>query len=305
MSKIVVIGSSNTDIVIKSRSLPKPGETVLGEDYLMNPGGKGANQAVAAAKLGGSVAFIAKVGDDDFGRGARQNFARFGIDVSHISIDPDKPSGVAAIMVDDAGENSISVAPGANNALGVSEVKDALPVIEAANVVLLQLESPLETVEFAIRSSRGLGKTVILNPAPACALPGEFIAQLDVITPNETEAEILSGIPVKSIEGARKAAEVLKAMGVRAVVLTLGARGAFVLSDAFDGLIPVEPADAIDTTAAGDTFNGALAVALAEGRAIEHAVAFANRAGAISVTRMGAQASAPFREELPEPEIKI
>lgn len=303
MSKIVVIGSSNTDIVIKSPSLPKPGETVLGENYLMNPGGKGANQAVAAAKLGGSVAFIAKVGDDDFGHAAREGFTKFGIDVSHVSIDLEKPSGVAAIMVDHTGENSISVAPGANNALGESDIRDALASIEAANIVLLQLESPLEAVEFAIRSARGLGKTVILNPAPARALPDELIAQLNVITPNETEAEILSGISVESIDDAHKAAQSLQRKGVGTVVLTLGARGAFVLSKSFEGLVPTEKVNAVDTTAAGDTFNGALAVALAEGRAIEHAVAFANRAGAISVTRMGAQASAPFRDEIPEPGI--
>lgn len=298
MSKIAVIGSSNTDMVIKTARLPVPGETVLGGQFLMNPGGKGANQAVAAAKLGGDVVFVAKVGDDIFGQEAVEGFKSEGINTDYMVVDPDNPSGVATITVDEQGENCIAVASGANSALGPGDIDSASPQIEAATVLLMQLETPLGTVEHAASLGRKAGKTVILNPAPAQPLSDDLLALLDVITPNETEAEILTGIKVETEHDAEQAARALRDKGVGAVIITLGSRGAFVLSESFLGLVPAPKVEPIDTTAAGDTFNGALAVGLADGQTIEDAVVFANKAAAISVTRLGAQASTPTLEEL-------
>ena len=298
MSKIAVIGSSNTDMVIKTAHLPAPGETVLGGQFLMNPGGKGANQAVAAARLGGDVVFVAKVGDDIFGQEAVEGFKSEGINTDYIVVDPDNPSGVATITVDEQGENCIAVASGANSALGPADIDSAAPQIEAASVLLMQLETPVRTVKHAALLGRKAGKTVILNPAPAQPLSDDLLALLDVITPNETEAEILTGIKVQTEHDAEEAARALRDKGVGAVIITLGSRGAFVLSESFLGLVPAPKVEPVDTTAAGDTFNGALAVGLADGQTIEDAVAFANKAAAISVTRLGAQASAPKLEEL-------
>ena len=298
MNRIVVVGSSNTDMVIKSEHLPAPGETILGGEFFMNPGGKGANQAVAARRLGGEVVFVAKVGDDIFGQEAVHGFKNEGINTDYIATDPANPSGVATITVDDRGENCIAVASGANNTLSSADVDDAMEQIDAADVLLMQLETPIPTVEHVAELGKLQGKTVILNPAPAQALSDELLARLDVITPNETEAEILTGIEVKSLEDADRAAQALREKGVGMVVITLGSRGAFVLSETFTGLVPTRKVDAVDTTAAGDTFNGALAVGLAGGKAIEEAVAFANKAATVSVTRLGAQVSAPSLEEL-------
>jgi len=285
-------------MVIKSEHLPAPGETILGGEFFMNPGGKGANQAVAARRLGGEVVFVAKVGDDIFGQEAVHGFKNEGINTDYIATDPANPSGVATITVDDRGENCIAVASGANNTLSSADVDDAMEQIDAADVLLMQLETPIPTVEHVAELGKLQGKTVILNPAPAQALSDELLARLDVITPNETEAEILTGIEVKSLEDADRAAQALREKGVGMVVITLGSRGAFVLSETFTGLVPTRKVDAVDTTAAGDTFNGALAVGLAGGKAIEEAVAFANKAATVSVTRLGAQVSAPSLEEL-------
>ncbi len=296
--EIVVVGSSNTDMVIKSEHLPGPGETVLGGEFFMNPGGKGANQAVAAARLGGQVVFIAKLGDDIFGQEAVQGFRNEGINTDFIAVDPDEPSGVATIMVDDKGENCIAVASGANNTLSPADIDNAMEPIDAADILLMQLETPIPTIEHVAALGSEKGKTVILNPAPAQALSDGLLAKLDVTTPNETEAEILTGIKVKHISDAEKAARALREKGVGTVIITLGSQGAFVLGESFIGLVPARKVDALDTTAAGDTFNGALAVGLAKGLAIEDAVEFANKAASVSVTRLGAQASAPRLEEL-------
>lgn len=298
MAKIAVIGSSNTDMVIKTAHLPAPGETVLGGQFLMTPGGKGANQAVAAAKLGGDVVFVAKVGDDIFGQVAVAGLKSEGINTDYIVVDPDHPSGVATITVDEQGENCIAVASGANSALGPADIDRAAPQIEAASVLLMQLETPLATVEHAALLGRKAGKTVILNPAPAQPLSDDLFALLNVITPNETEAEILTGMKVETEHDAEQAARALRNKGVGAVIITLGSRGAFVLSESFVGLVPAPKVVPVDTTAAGDTFNGALAVGLAGGQTIEDAVVFANKAAAISVTRLGAQASTPTLKEL-------
>ncbi|CCH00402.1 ribokinase [Fibrella aestuarina BUZ 2] len=314
-ASVCVIGSSNTDMVIKAEKLPAPGETVIGGTFLMNPGGKGANQAVAAARLATagvsagtftpptSVTFVANVGNDVFGRQALQQFEREGIQGDFITTDADEPSGVALIGVDSRGENCIMVASGANARLGREQVSVALTSITDTDntVVLLQLETPIATVDHAVRESHARGMRVVLNPAPAQGLDPAMLACVYVITPNETEAELLTGIRVTDEVTAQQAAQHLHEAGVPKVVITLGSRGAYI-SDSTGDLAPVlvaaPPVTAVDTTAAGDCFNGALAVALAEGRSLVDAVSFACKAASISVTRMGAQASLPHRHEV-------
>lgn len=298
-------------MVIKGDKLPVPGETVIGGTFLMNPGGKGANQAVAAVRLARApvpgfglpdqpttVAFVANIGNDVFGRQARQQFEREGIQSAFITIDADEPSGVALIGVDKQGENCIMVASGANAKLGQDQVGLALAAETDTTVVLLQLETPLATVNYAIRQSHARGMRVILNPAPAQQLDHDVLACLHVITPNETEAELLTGIRVVDDSTARLAAQKLHEFGVPNVVITLGARGAYLSSATGAELIAAPPVTAIDTTAAGDCFNGALAVAIAEGQSLPNAVAFACKAASVSVTRMGAQVAMPYRHEV-------
>ncbi|UHG89980.1 ribokinase [Spirosoma oryzicola] len=302
--QILVIGSSNTDMVVKAEKLPAPGETVMGGTFLMNPGGKGANQAVAAARLveaskGGSVTFVAKVGNDIFGKQALDGFEREGINTTYVQTDSDHPSGVALINVDASGENSITVAPGANANLLPEETEAALQSAEPGALVLLQLEIPLPTVEYVVRRASERGLRVILNPAPAQTLPPDLFPHLFLITPNETEAELLTGVRVVDLATAEKAAQKLQEMGVSNVVITLGSKGAYLTTDSQSGqLVETPVVKAIDTTAAGDCFNGALTVALSEGKTLADAVTFACRAASVSVTRMGAQASAPYRHEL-------
>ncbi len=296
--QILVIGSSNTDMVIKAHSLPSPGETVLGGNFLMNPGGKGANQAVAIARLGGNVSFICKTGNDIFGHQAQQLFEEEGIDISYMFSDMDNPSGVALITVDDNAENCIVVASGANANLSPSDLKQAESAIEDADILLMQLEIPIETVEYAAQKASRLGKKVILNPAPAASLSSELLHSLYMITPNETEAEIISGIKVYDEHTASQAAQKIQQMGVPNVIITLGSKGCYVHSKEFCKLIPAFKVNAIDTTAAGDVFNGALAVALSEAYSLEDAARFACKASAISVSRIGAQSSVPYRTEV-------
>jgi ribokinase len=300
MSKIIVIGSSNTDMVIKAKKHPLPGETILGGTFLMNPGGKGANQAVAAARLGGNVIFVTKTGNDVFGEEARCHFSKEGIDSGYIVKDPNNPSGVAIIMVDENGENAIAVAPGSNGTLSAYDIDEAAFGTDPADIILLQLEIPIGTVEFVAEKASARGNRVILNPAPARKLSELLLQCLYLITPNEIEAENLTGINVTDVASAELAAKDLHERGVKNVVITLGATGAYIYSETTSKLITVVPVKAVDTTAAGDIFNGAIAVALSEGKSLEEAVKFANKAAAISVTRMGAQASAPFRKEITE-----
>jgi len=298
MSKIVVIGSSNTDMVVKAERLPVPGETVSGGVFLMNPGGKGANQAVAAARLGGNVTFITKTGNDLFGRRSVELYKAEGIDTKYVLSDHDRPSGVALIAVDAKGENCILVAPGANGSLSVADVEQARETIETADYLLMQLETPLQTVEYAAALAAAKGVKVILNPAPAQALSPELLQNIYIITPNRTEAEMLTGIKVTDSATAREAADCLAAKGVDNVLITLGSQGALVREGGNCYEIAAEKVEAIDTTAAGDTFCGALCVGVSEGMTLAESVRFACRAAAISVTRMGAQASIPFRKEL-------
>jgi len=298
MPAIFVVGSSNTDMVVKSAKLPAPGETIIAGEFLMNPGGKGANQAVAAAKLGAKVTFLCKLGDDIFGRQALEGFKSEGINVEFVLTDASQPSGVALILVDEKGENSIAVASGANGNLQVSELDEIIARIQKGDIVLLQLEIPIATVEHAIKKCYEKGAKVILNPAPASLLDDAVFPYLHIITPNETEAELLTGINVTDAPSAELAAEALRKKGVDNVIITLGSKGALVYVDKIKTLIPAPIVNAVDTTAAGDVFNGALAVALSEGNSLEKAAEFACKAASISVTRMGAQASAPKRDEL-------
>lgn len=296
--RIVVIGSTNMDMVVKTEHIPVPGETVLGGAFLMNPGGKGANQAVTISRLGGDIAFISKVGSDIFGKQATQSLEEEGIDVTGLLSVNDMPSGVAMITVDALGENSIVVASGANANLTPDDVKKYLSNVPNVGILLMQLEIPLETVGFAAQYASSKGIKVILNPAPVNPLVTELFKMIDIITPNSNEAEMLTGIPVHDVDSARKAAESLHRQGVKNVVITLGKMGA-VLSegDKFD-FVPAKKVEAIDTTAAGDVFNGALALAVAEGKDLLSGVRFACQAAAITVTRMGAQSSIPYRSEL-------
>jgi ribokinase len=292
---IVVVGSSNTDMIIKLKRIPRAGETVLGGEFLTAAGGKGANQAVAAARAGGQVSLIARVGRDALGDEAIAGFIGDGIDVSHVTRDPRLASGAALIFVAQNGENSIAVASGANARLSPADVKRAGALIARAKVVLMQLETPLDTVVAAARLAASKGALVILNPAPARAIPGELLQLFSILTPNESEAEMLTGDRINGVRAAKRAAEALLRRGVQTVILTLGAKGALIASKQGTHLVPGFQVKTVDTTAAGDVFNGALAVALTEGRSLDRAVRFANAAAAISVTRMGAQRSAPRR----------
>jgi ribokinase len=298
MSRIVVIGSSNTDMVIKSKKLPMPGETILGGAFLMNPGGKGANQAVAAARLGGNVTFVTKTGNDVFGAEAVKGFNEAKIDTRFIVTDPTNPSGIALINVDEDGENSIVVASGANGTLVPKDISEEVFHADKDDIFLMQLEIPLETVRYAAEKACRMGNRVILNPAPACWLSDSLYKCIYLITPNETEAGILTGIEVFDAASAEEAALALRAKGVKHVVITMGGTGCYLLSGSISMLIPGIQVKAVDTTAAGDIFSGALAVAISEGMDIVSAVTFANKAASISVTRMGAQVSAPFRTEV-------
>ncbi len=295
---ITVIGSSNTDMVIKTSKLPAPGETILGGRFLMNTGGKGANQAVAAARLGGKVTFVGKIGDDIFGKKAVQQLEDEGINVDFVTVDPENPSGVALITVDRDAENSIVVAPGSNGTLSSADFDKALSVLDRSDFVLMQLEIPISTVEYIARLAALKQKKVILNPAPAATLSDELLRNLYLITPNETEVELLTGINVMDEQSALKAATQLHEKGVEVVIITMGAAGAFLLANGTSELIKAPKVEAIDTTAAGDTFNGALVVALSEGKTIQESIVFANKAAAISVTRIGAQSSVPYRKEI-------
>ncbi|QNL49040.1 ribokinase [Olivibacter sp. SDN3] len=296
--KIIVVGSMNMDMVVKTSHIPKPGETVLGGSFFMNPGGKGANQAVSVARLGGDVAFIGKIGDDIFGKQSAQLFDEEGVDTNGVLSDRDSPSGIALITVDDLGENSIVVAPGANAHLEPADVEEAINRYPQGKILLIQLEIPMRTVEFAADYAHKRGMRVILNPAPANELVSGMFHLIDIITPNVNEAEMLSGVQIVDIASARQAAEKIHEQGVKNVVITLGRRGAVLFEDGEFCHIPAPEVETIDSTAAGDVFNGALAVAVGEGKALTEATLFACRAASIAVTKMGAQSSIPFRNEV-------
>ena len=296
--KIVVLGSTNTDMTIHDKRLPVAGETISGGTFMMSPGGKGANQAVAVARLSaarGACTFVAKVGDDLFGRDTAQRLKREGIDAKLI-VDRKAASGTALILVDAKGQNVISVALGANGTLSTRDIAPLRKEIENAAALLLQLETPVKTVLAAAHWAHAAGVPVILNPAPAAKLPKALYACLDWITPNETEAELLTGVKVTDVASAKKASAALRRRGVKNVLVTMGVRGCY--CDACGKIYPCKKAKAVDCVAAGDTFNGAFVVALAEGRDVAAAIDFAQKASAISVTRRGAQDSIPLRREV-------
>jgi len=296
--RVVVLGSVNADLVLRCAALPLPGETVHGRDFLTLPGGKGANQAIAAARLGASVAFIGCVGDDDFGRTAQSVLAGEGIDTTHLHVVAGTATGVAMILVDDAGQNSIALAAGANAALTTDHVDAASSLFAGASLFVCQLESPLDVVRHAIGRARAAGVPVLLNPAPAQALPAALLADVDVLVPNETEAALLAGSDLDPTAAAAR----LRAMGPATVLLTLGADG---LQIDAEGLVQRVPAPAtgpvVDTTGAGDTFIGAFAAARVEGASVAAAAAFAQKAAALSVTRPGAVGGMPYRHEVGNP----
>ncbi|MBN1819010.1 MAG: ribokinase [Sedimentisphaerales bacterium] len=294
--KIVIVGSSNTDMIVKVDRIPRPGETVLGGRFITAPGGKGANQAVAAARAGANVTFVARLGSDMFGQEALAGFIRDGIDTQFVILDESEPSGVASIVVDRHGENSIAVAPGANARLCPEDIMAARSAFESAAMVLLQLEIPLDTVQAACHMAKEQGVPILLNPAPAQDLSEVLLSCVSILTPNEIEASLLSGIRVTDEPTAEKAAAQLAGHGIPTVLITLGARGVFVHSDEYTGMISSFEVEPVDTTAAGDVFNGALATALADGASLPEAARFANAAAAISVTLLGAQTSAPTRK---------
>lgn len=296
--RIVVAGSSATNMVIRAHNHPVPGEMVMGEQFFTTPGGKGANQAVTAARLGAAVTFLSKIGNDLFGRQAIQQLMEEGINTNHILSDQRLPSGVAFITVDADARSSMTIAPGANSAFLAHELPAATEAIRQADYLLLQLDIPEETVLQAARIAVDAGVPVMLDPSPAYACSDALLQQVTTLTPNRIGASRLSGIQVTGMDSAVEAAGILYRKGVKAVVMTLGAEGALVLQGDELHIIPAVAVNAVDTTAAGDVFNGALAVALAEHRSLQEAATFACRAAAIAITRWGAQTAAPYRREM-------
>ena len=297
-SRIVVVGSINMDLVTRTDNIPIPGETVIGGDLQTIPGGKGANQAVAAARLGADVAMVGHVGNDVFAKQLKENLDADGVNQTYVT-GVEAASGVALIVVDASGQNSIVVASGANEWLTPADVEAAADVIESADVMLLQLEVPLETVHRAAQLAHDAGVRVILNPAPAQPLPSLLLQLVDVLVPNESEAAVLAGVPVDDEEGLKTAAKILQSFGVETVILTLGSRGSLLAQDGkFTHFPPFAGADVVDTTAAGDAFVGGLASAIAGGALVETAIPWGNAAGALAITRVGAQPSLPTRQEV-------
>jgi len=292
---VAVLGSINMDLVAHASHMPAPGETVIGGDLLTVPGGKGANQAVAAARMGARVTMVGRVGRDTFGETLVAGLTANGVDISHVGVDSDAASGVALIIVDDSGQNSIVVTPGANMRLAPTDVDGAREALAEADVLLAQLECPLETVIRGAQLAQRIGITVILNPAPAQPVPQELLDNVDVLVPNESEAELLTGLPVRDLSDCEKAASALLARGVGVVILTLGSRGAFLAQPGMTEYFPAHTITPVDTTAAGDAFVGGFAVAFAEGRALREAVRWGNACGALAATKLGAQPSLPSR----------
>ena len=290
--RILVIGISYTDMTIKSDNLPLPGQTILGGRFIMGPGGKGANQAVAAKRLGGNVEFICKIGHDIFGKNAADGYKKEGIDISHILYSTE-PSGVALILVDKTGENVISVAPGANGDLSVEDIESIANVIKEADYLILQLEIPTDAVIRAAKIAHEAGVYVILNPAPACKLPNELFQYISLITPNQTETELMTGVKLINEQSFITAVENFNRMGVKDVIITLGSKGSLVCYDGKNEFVPAIKVDAVDATAAGDTFCGAVCVALSQGKNLKEAAVFATKAASLTVQKMGAQDSIP------------
>lgn len=296
--RIAVVGSTNTDLAVIAPRIPAPGETVLGSDFMQAAGGKGANQAVAAARLGAHVTLITRVGRDHFGDEAIRGYREAAIDTRYVQRDSDLPTGVGLVVVDERGENAIVVASGANERLSPTDVSLGAKAIRTADVLLLQLEVPIEASRRAIEIARKAGRRIILNPAPAAPVPADLLERVDILTPNEHEAVGLAGALGETVGDSESAARALMGTGAGAVIVTLGAAGALVMDSSGSRRVPAPAVEAIDTTGAGDAFNGALAVSIAEGRELDDAVGIAMRVAAVSVTRLGAQPSMPTAAEV-------
>ena len=301
MNHIVVVGSLNMDLVVRVPHMPIPGETVLGNDFQNIPGGKGANQAVGAARMGARVTMIGKVGNDEFGKALTKNLANEGVGISHISVDEKEATGIAMITLDQSGQNSIVVASGANMALKPEDIRTAWKKISDIDVLVMPLEVSLECVEEAVRLATESSVKVILNPAPAQKLSDDLLKKVDVLVPNESETSLLTGLAVESIEDAKIAAKSLLEKGIGAIVLTLGSRGALLISENQPAIISTPyKVNVVDTTAAGDSFVAALSVGIVEGLPLENALRQATAAGALAVTKMGAQPCMPTKKEVNE-----
>lgn len=300
MGKLVIVGSSNTDMVVRTPRIPEPGETILGGEFAILQGGKGANQAVAAARAGSEVTFIARVGNDDFGKAAVQGYLKDGINTDHILSDDDHSTGVAIIVVDEkTGQNSIVVAPGANGQLQPADIEVSQSVIANADAVLMQLEIPLNTIESVLKIAVENGVKTILNPAPAQPLSDQLLSMVDIITPNESETELLTGFKLSGDDSIRMAAADLLQKVNKAVIITLGERGVYYCTKSGEeAFVSTTTVEAIDTTAAGDVFNGYLVAALTNGHSLTESISMANKAAAVSVTRRGAQPSIPYQKEV-------
>ncbi len=295
---ITVVGSSNTDMIIKVPRIPRPGETILGGTFSTAAGGKGANQAVAAARAGGEVTFIARLGTDMLGEKSLEGFRDDMIETRYVFRDKDAPSGTALIFVDQEGDNSIAVASGANANLSPKDIETAKDAVINADILLMQLETPLETVMAAAWLASKNGVKVVLNPAPAQQLPDALLRNVDILTPNESEIELLTDLTVTDLDSAEKGARMLMDRGVTTVIVTLGKKGALLVTGDKKQVFPVPDVEVVDTTAAGDVFNGAFTVALAETGSLEQSIQFANIAATLSVTKLGAQPSAPARKQI-------
>lgn len=298
MAHVIVVGSYNTDLAIEVARFPTPGETVLGGRLRRGPGGKGSNQAIAAARLGARVHFIGRIGNDDFGKEALARLKREGIDPSGLIVDAEAPTGMAVIFVEENGENEIVVVPGANGNLSVEDVERVRPVFSARSVLLAQLEVPMPAVARAAQIAREIKGLAILNPAPANREAAKLLPLFDLVVLNQREAELMAGVRIDGLKTAEEAAGRLLSLGVSAVVITMGARGSLYVSSAKRIFTPPFMVSVRDTTGAGDAFNGALAFALADEQPLEDALRFANAAAALSVTRPGAADSMPSREEV-------
>ena len=295
--RICVIGSANVDLTFRTPHLPRPGETLTGRDFHLGFGGKGANQAVTARRLGAEVRFVAWLGNDAFGQESLAHFCSEGLDTTRVRIDPERSTGVAAIIVDDSAQNCILVVSGANAALSPRDVHEAAPAIRSAHLLLGQLEVPVETTLTAFHEARSANVRTILNPAPALALPAELLQLTDLCVPNEIEIEALTGKRADNLDDIAAAAEILRRRGARSVVVTLGERGCLLLHDDEIVVIPALAVTAVDPTGAGDAFIGSLAVFWAEGLGLPEAARRANAVAALTVTRHGAQIAFPSRAE--------